>query len=193
MSAPTGLRTHTRTTCATCMRLHRSAGVASHQHAGRKSASFLAPFGSLFKRCLPVVMMLAQALVVSWVDKQRPVATERPNVIDNSCSRSTSRISGRILPSALSAVRLPEKLLWSELVSPDRKQVPPVILRAGSSLVLWLMLLAPALAGQSRTSRVSTGSQWLTRHGLSPPRSRVKQKARHQQERSLNVHLLATG
>lgn len=176
VSAPTGLRTHTRTTCATCMRLHRSAGVASHRHAGRKSASFLAPFGSLFKRCLPVVMMLAQALVVGWVDKQRPVSPKRPNMIDDSRSRSSPRISSRILPSALSAVRLPEQLLRSELVSPDRQQIPCVIVCAYAPLMLRLMPGTPPVSRSNRTSWMSTRPKWFARHGLSPPRISKKPK-----------------
>lgn len=101
-----------------------------------------------------VVVMLAQALVVVWIDEQIPVTTEGHNVVNHGSRCSVPWIVRREQPAALAAERFTQQLIRPELVCPDWELVPPMIRRATPPAVLWLVFLTPAIPGQRRASRM---------------------------------------
>jgi len=113
---------------------------------------------------------LAQALQVFRVGEQRYVATVRHDVINNGGSHSQT-----VLPT-VAAKGLLEELRRPQLFSPDGQAVEPVPVLALSSLVLGLVSVTPTVTSYRRASRLAAWPQWLSCHGLSPPRQK-KQKA----------------
>lgn len=118
------------------------------------------------------VARMTQALQIPRVSEQRPVALVVPDVV---------HVGGRSAQPTLCAFPaegLPQELAGAQLVSPDRQAVPAV---PGSGLPPGRLLRAvpgtPAVTGQHGTTWMPAGPQRFTCHGLSPPRSKTKQKA----------------
>ena len=156
-----------------------------------KNDSFASLF-RLFSGGFLVVVMLAQALVIGWINEQIPVTTERHDVVHDRCKRPAPGITGRKLPGTLPAEGLTQQLFNPELVLPDREQVPAVIRCAATPAVLWPVLIAPAISGQRGASWMPTRSQCFTCHGLSPPRQ-AKQKSRGRQHNARLRHIIGLG
>lgn len=156
-----------------------------------KSDSFSRLF-RLFSGGFLVMVTLAQALVIGWVNEQIPVTTERNDVVHDRCQRPVPWITGRELRGTLPTEWLTQQLLNPELVLPDREQVPAVICCAATPAVLWPVLIAPSVSGQRGTSRVPTRSQCFTCQGPSPPRQ-AKQKSRGRQHNARLRHIIGLG
>lgn len=149
--------------------------TCAHQRTGEaspgKSASFCGGFTPFFRPLpgrLDVVVTLAKALVIGWVDKLGPVAPERDHVVGH------RGVDPFTLSGALPAERLPEELCRPQDLCPDGQVVPTVILRACPPVVLGPVLVAPARAGHLRAPRMLTRSQRFTGH---PRHLRAKEKA----------------
>lgn len=149
----------------------------SRQICLRKCTIF-APFLGLFSGRLLVVMVLAHGLVIVRVDEQRPVSTVRLLVINHRGTGTVPGITGRVLPCTLTAPGISGQLCWAQLLYPERLQVPAVILRADSSLVLGSMLGAPPVSGKVRAALMSAGPERFTCQGYHLLAKR--KKSRHQ-------------
>ena len=117
------------------------------------------------------MMILAQALVVCRIDEQLPVTPMGLNVIHHGGPGTDTTLG------ALPAPGLPQELSGPQLVRPEEQTVPSVVLRRGpAGRPLWSMLRAIPISGEGGTPGVSTWSERLHGHGLSPP---GKTKSRH--------------
>ena len=144
-------------------RPHRRAGVASRRNSALFPAVFL-PVLPLFTHGFPAVARVAQALQVTLVDEQRPVALVVLDVV---------HVGGPDPPAltgTFPAEWLPQELGRPKLVRPDRQVVPAVPGRAlPAGRRLGLVSRAPALPGQRGAAWVPAGPQRFARRGLSPP------------------------
>lgn len=138
------------------------------------------------------MVTLAQALVIARINEHIPVTTERHDVVYYRCRRPMPGIASREQPGTLPAEWLTQQLFNSELVLPDREQVPAVIRCAATPAVLWPVLIAPAVSCQRGASRVPARSQCFTCHGLSPPQQ-AKQKSRGRQHNARLRHIIGLG
>lgn len=122
------------------------------------------------------MMPFAQALVISGVNKQIPVAPKRPDVINRrgKCSDPELR--------AFPAKRLTQQLPRAKFLPPDREQIPAMPLRRLSSRrCLWFVRWTVPVPSQLSASGMQARSQCLLCHpvlrhvgpafgsGLSPP------------------------
>lgn len=140
-----------------------------------------APLFALLLSGFDVVMTLAEALQIVRVCEHIPVAAMRNDVVNDRRRCAMPGITRRILPRALTAARLAQKLRRAEPVRPDGQHVPAVVSCACLALLARLMLVAPAVARQHAASRVVAGSKRFARHGLSPPLSEQTTKSRSRQ------------
>ena len=105
---------------------------------------------------LLVVMMLAQALMVSGVDEQPPVPPMGLHMVHHRGPGSDTT------PGTLAAERLPQQLRRAQIIRPDGQAVPAVVLRRpAAGRLFWLVDRTPALPGEGRTSGVPAGPERL--------------------------------
>ena len=119
-----------------------------------------------FRRRFPAVAGVAKRLQVVGVDKQRPHAAVRDDVVNvgSTCTHPTHGTG--------TAERLPQELLRAQVILEDRQAVPlvPVSgLCASAGGVLGLVLWAVHLPRQHTAADVCARPEWLLCHGLSPP------------------------
>ena len=119
-----------------------------------------------FRRRFPAMAGVAKRLQVVGVDKQRPHAAVRNDVINvgSTCTHPTHGTG--------TAERLPQELLRAQAIFEDWQAVPlvPVSgLCASAGGVLWLVLWAVHLPRQHTAADVCARPEWLLCHGLSPP------------------------
>lgn len=139
------------------------ASARQAKHRRRCSASKrlrFAPILRHLKRGLAVVVVLAQGLQVALVGEQRPVAAMRLDVVNDRRPRPDP------LAAALAAEGLTQQLRRAQAIRPDRQIVPGVVRSGHAPLVLRPVLIAPALAGQHRASRMPARFEWQRGHGV---------------------------
>ena len=148
---------------------------------------------ALLLRSFDVVVALAEALQIVWVDEHIPLSAVRDDVVDDRRRCAVPRITRRVLPRALPAERLSQELSRAQPLLPDVQHVPTVIPRARLALLTRFMPGAPALARQHTAPCMVARSQWFARHGLSPPSSDQNQKGRSQQHSARIALVIGSG
>ena len=113
-------------------------------------------------------MKLAEALQGRLVGEQIPVASVRPDVINDLGARSFPVLR------ACPAEWFPGQLVRSKALRPDRQRIPTVPMCTQASPVLRSVLLTPSVPCQRLAARMSARPQWFLCH----PFLLRKQKAR---------------
>ena len=143
----------------------RQARAAPVRASGR-SPAFRPRLCPAFGGGFAAVARVTKALQVLWVDKLRPVAIVRHDMVH------VGGVHPQAVSSALSAERLAGKLLRPQVVSPDRQAVPAPPAAAVLAAPLHArrpVPLAVAAAHQRCTAWVQAGAQGLTCHSPSWP------------------------
>lgn len=134
-------------------------------------SKFCTPFVH-FPHGFRVVMVIAKALMICWVNEQLPVAAMRNNVVDDAGPDSLTFL--RTFPTK----RLAQKLRRSEFFLPKLGFVHPMPLGAFLPLLrLRFMRWAPALVGKLGASWPLTRPQRFSCHGCHLP---AKKQSRSQ-------------
>ena len=119
---------------------------------------FLCAVFPQFLRSFSAVASMAQALEITRISKQRPIALMIPDVVNIRCP-------GSYAPScAITAPWLPQELLWPQLIAPFVCAVHPAPTLGHITAIisaLWSMALAPPVLCQCRASWVSAGPERL--------------------------------